>query len=132
MATRLSEEQFEQSSRGPGELEAPAPTAWPLVLAFGFTLLFAGLLTHVSVSVLGVLLAVAGCVGWFGEVFPREHEVAVPVIFEDARATTERPVVERHPDAPYLVRAWLPLETYPISAGVKGGLAGGVAMAVLA
>jgi len=30
------------------------------------------------------------------------------------------------------VRAWLPLETYPISAGIKGGLAGGVAMAVLA
>jgi hypothetical protein len=31
-----------------------------------------------------------------------------------------------------LHRARLPLETYPISAGVKGGLAGGVAMAVLA
>src|SRR5260370_17594432 len=29
-------------------------------------------------------------------------------------------------------RAFLPLETYPASAGVKGGLAGGVAMAVLA
>ena len=132
MATLLSEEQFDQSSRGPGELEAPAPTAWPLVLAFGFTLMSAGLLTHVSVSVLGVVLAVAGCVGWFREVFPHEHEVAVPVIFEDVRVTTERPVVERHPDAPHLVRAWLPLETYPISAGVKGGLAGGVAMAVLA
>jgi hypothetical protein len=40
--------------------------------------------------------------------------------------------VERVPVAPDLVRAWLPLETYPISAGLKGGLAGGVAMAVLA
>ena len=29
-------------------------------------------------------------------------------------------------------RAWLPIRIYPISAGVKGGLAGGVAMAVLA
>jgi len=28
--------------------------------------------------------------------------------------------------------AWLPLETYPISAGVKGGWAGSIAMAVLA
>ena len=132
MATLLSEEQFDQSSRSPGELEAPAPTAWPLVLAFGFTLMSAGLLTHESVSVLGVVLAVAGCVGWFREVFPHEHEVAVPVIFEDVRVTTARPVVERHPAAPHLVRAWLPLETYPISAGVKGGLAGSVAMAVLA
>jgi len=132
MATPLSEEQCEQSARGPGELDTPAPTAWPLVLAFGFTLMSAGLLTHVSVSVLGVVLAVAGCVGWFREVFPHEHEVAVPVIFEDVRVTTARPVVERHPDALHLVRAWLPLETYPISAGVKGGLAGSIAMAVLA
>ena len=31
-----------------------------------------------------------------------------------------------------LRRAWLPLEIYPISAGIKGGLAGSVAMAVLA
>src|SRR5262249_48795686 len=29
-------------------------------------------------------------------------------------------------------RAWLPVQTYPISAGIKGGWAGGVAMAVLA
>ena len=29
-------------------------------------------------------------------------------------------------------RAWLPLKIYPISAGVKGGLAGGVAMALIA
>ena len=31
-----------------------------------------------------------------------------------------------------LKRAWLPLEIHPISAGIKGGLAGSVAMAVLA
>src|SRR4029453_3768828 len=34
--------------------------------------------------------------------------------------------------APEQVRAWLPVQTYPISAGVRGGWAGGVAMAVLA
>jgi hypothetical protein len=31
-----------------------------------------------------------------------------------------------------LKRAWLPIEIYPVSAGIKGGLAGSVAMAVLA
>jgi hypothetical protein len=31
-----------------------------------------------------------------------------------------------------LRRAWLPVETYPISAGIKGGLAGSVVMAVVA
>ena len=132
MATLVPAEQVEQNPRAPVEIEVPASTAWPMVLSFGFTLMFAGLLTSASVSVLGVVLAVGGCVGWFREVFPREHEETVPVVFEEQRIATERRVVERLPVAPDLVRAWLPLETYPMSAGLKGGLAGGVAMAVLA
>src|SRR5262245_33558357 len=114
------------------EIEVPAPTAWPLVLAFGTTLMFAGLLTSASVSALGVFLAIAGCVGWFQQVFPREAEVTVPIVADDSRIATARRVVERVPVAPDQVRAWLPLHTYPVSAGVKGGFAGSVAMAVLA
>ena len=132
MAALVPVEQVEQSPRAPVEIEVPASTAWPLVLSFGFAFMLAGLLTSASVSVLGVVLAVAGCVGWFREVFPHEHEETVPVVFEEHRVATERRVVERLPVAPDLVRAWLPLETYPISAGLKGGLAGGVAMAMLA
>jgi hypothetical protein len=132
MATLLSAEQLEQIPRAPSDIEVPASTAWPLVLAFGFTLLFAGLLTSASVSVLGAVLAVAGCVGWFREVLPHENEEIVPVVLEDVSVATERRLVERLPVAPEQVRAWLPLETYPISAGVKGGLAGSVAMAALA
>ena len=132
MATLLHAEQVEQNPRAPSEIEVPASTAWPLVLAFGFTLLFAGLLTSASVSILGAVLAIAGCVGWFREVFPHEHEEVVAVLPEDISIVTERRLVERLPVAPEQVRAWLPLETYPISAGVKGGLAGSVAMAVLA
>src|SRR5260370_9877460 len=131
MATPLSAEQLEQSSWGPSEIEVPAPTAWPFVLAFGFTLMFAGLLTSASVSVLGTVLAVAGCVGWFREVFPHEHEVIVPIVPEDLSVITQRRVVERLPIAADQVRAWLPVHTYPISSGVKGGLAGSVALAVL-
>ena len=132
MATLVPVEQVGQSPSAPVGIEVPASTAWPMVLSFGLTLMFAGLLTNASLSVLGVVLAVAGCIGWFREVFPQEHEETVPVLFEDQRVTTERRVVERMPVAPDLVRAWLPLETYPMSAGLKGGLAGGVAMAVLA
>ena len=132
MATLQSAEQMGQSSRVPREIEVPASTAWPLVLAFGFTLLFSGLLTHVALSVLGAVLALAGCVGWFLEVFPHAHEETVPVVPEDLRVTTQRRVVERLPVAADQLRAWLPVHTYPISAGVKGGLAGSVAMAVLA
>jgi hypothetical protein len=132
MATLASVEQVGPSPSAPVEIEVPASTAWPLVLSFGFTLMFAGLLTSASVSVLGAVLAVAGCVGWFREVFPHEHEETVPVVFEQLQIATERRIVERVPVAPDLVRAWLPVKTYPISAGIKGGLAGGVAMAVLA
>ena len=132
MATILSADQTSQIPRTPSDIEVPARTAWPFVLAVGFTLLFTGLLTNVSVSILGVVLAVAGCVGWFREVLPHEHEETVPIIPEDIRVTTERRVVERVPVAADQLRAWLPVQTYPVSAGVKGGLAGGVAMAVLA
>jgi hypothetical protein len=132
METHLSAENSGESSRLPDAIELPAPTAWPLVLATGFTLIFAGLLTSASLSVLGLVLALAGCAGWFREVLPREQEVVVPVVPEEIRIATERTVVQRLPVAPELVRAWLPVETYPISAGVKGGWAGSVAMAVLA
>ena len=132
MATLAPMEELEQSPRAPVEIEVPASTAWPVVLAFGFTLMFAGLLTSISVSALGLVLSVAGCVGWFREVFPHDHEQTVPVVLEEHCITTKRRVVERVPIAPELVRVWLPLKTYPISAGIKGGVAGAVAMAVLA
>jgi hypothetical protein len=103
-----------------------------MVLAAGVALMFAGLLTTASVSVLGVVLAVAGCVGWFREVLPNPHEEVLTVVPDIVRVMTERREVERLPVAAEQVRAWLPVHTYPVSAGVKGGWAGSVAMAVLA
>jgi hypothetical protein len=132
MATISATEQLNGTSRAPRTIEVPAPTAWPFILAFGATLLFAGLVTSMSVSVLGAALALAGCVGWFRAVFPHEQEEAVAVAPQEIRLTTDRRVVERIPVLPDHLRAWLPVRTYPVSAGVKGGIAGSVAMAVLA
>jgi hypothetical protein len=116
----------------PENIEMPAPTAWPLVLAFGLTLIAAGMVTAASVSILGGILTIAGAVGWFRQVLPVEsHEVA-PVIEHEVAVETSRETVERIAGIREIPRAWLPLETYPISAGVKGGLAGGAVMAVLA
>jgi hypothetical protein len=131
MATLMTTEQRSESPRTPHEIEVPAPTAWPFILAFGFTLIFAGLVTSLSVSVLGAALSLAGCIGWFRQVFPHEHEEVVPVVADDIRIATERRIVELLPVG-HNVRAWLPVRTYPVSAGVKGGLAGSVAMALLA
>jgi hypothetical protein len=132
MATLLATEQLNETPGAPRTIDTPAPTAWPFILAVGVTLLFAGLVTSLSISGLGAILAVAGCVGWFREVFPHQHEEAVPVVPEEIRLTTERRIVERLPIPAYQLRAWLPVRTYPISAGVKGGLAGSIAMAILA
>lgn len=121
-----------QRTGAPASLELPAPTAWPIVLAFGVALLFAGLLTSVAVSALGAILTVAGCVGWFSQVFPHEQHETVPVVTEVVPIVTERREVVRIGIVPEMHRARLPIEIYPISAGIKGGLAGSVAMALLA
>src|SRR4029077_4381374 len=113
-------------------LAIPAPTAWPIVLAFGTALLFAGLVTSAPVSVLGAMLMIAAAVGWFRDVLPHEAHEVVPVQPELPAPVTSRRKVARFPIPGELPRAWLPLEVYPISAGIKGGLAGSVAMAVLA
>jgi hypothetical protein len=131
MATRSAEE-VNEIPLAPREIEVPAPTAWPFLLAVGVALLFAGLVTSPSVSCLGALLSLAGSVGWFREVLPHEHEEVVPVVREDIRLVTARRVVDRLPILPDQLRAWLPVRSYPISAGVKGGVAGSIAMAVLA
>jgi hypothetical protein len=102
-------------------------------MAFGLTLLFAGLVTSASVSILGAILTMAGCVGWFRDVLPHEKHESVPAAEKAPTAATSRPQVARVEwMTQELQRARLPLEIYPISAGVKGGLAGSVAMAVLA
>ena len=113
-------------------IEVPAPTPWPIVLAFGIALLFAGLVTSEAVSVLGAFVAIAGAVGWFRDVLPQEAQESVQVIAQAPKIATMRREVARIEFAHELRRAWLPLEIYPISAGIKGGLAGSVAMAVLA
>jgi len=116
----------------PEIVQLPEPTAWPIILAFGITLIFAGLVTDVAVSVLGAILVIAGSVGWFRNVLPHEAHESVPVVPELQTIATARRSVARLEIASQPKRAWLPLEIYPVSAGVKGGLVGSVVMAGLA
>jgi hypothetical protein len=116
----------------PKEVRVPAPTSWPIVLAFGITLVFAGMVTSGAVSVLGAILAVAGVVGWFRDVLPHEAHESVRVEPPAPDAASLRREVVRAEIGEEMRRAWLPVEIHPISAGIKGGLAGSVAMAALA
>ena len=110
-------------------IHLPAPTAWPFLMALGLVLLFASLVTSAGLAVLGALLTVVSIVGWFRAVLPHEahEEVAVTdevVVIVPSRETVARiDVGETH-------RAQLPLETFPISSGIIGGIAGGIAMVI--
>src|SRR5258708_14071798 len=108
MVTLVSVEQVEQSPRAPVEIEVPASTAWPLVLAFGSTLMFAGLLTSVSVSVLGVVLAVAGCGCWFPGEFPYQQEGKWSLVFSTPLIATPSPTLVAVTFSTHLVVSLLP------------------------
>jgi hypothetical protein len=110
-------------------VQLPAPTAFPIALALGLTFAFAGLVTNTGISILGAVLIVAGCVGWFGQVWPHAHHIAVPVRVQKFKFATVRKKVA-HIQIDESHRARLPVHTPSVMAGVKGGIAGGVAMIV--
>src|SRR5216684_2098325 len=74
----------------PNGIELPAPTAWPMVVALGVTLACAGLVTNATVSIVGVILALAGAVGWWRQVLPVQQVEHVPLRPPAGRA---RPIV---------------------------------------
>ena len=116
------------------QIEAPAPTPWPMVTAFGLTLLAAGLVTHVVVSVVGLIVAFRGAIGWFREVLPVERTEWIPVTAADiSLAVKPSPrSVERLKAGEESHRVRIPAEYHPYSAGFIGGVFGGVAMAIVA
>lgn len=120
------------TASAPEHVRLPAPTVWPGLLALGVTLMATGLVTSSKVTWVGAVLMLAGCVGWFLQVLPHEHHEEVPVVPKPVPIASSRRKVARIAAAEAPHRARLPLEIYPVSAGIKGGLAGGVAMAALA
>ncbi len=119
--------QQEQPNISHQVVHLPAPTAWPVVLAFGLMLVFASLVTNPGIAILGGVLVLFGCIGWFREVLPHEHHEQIAVEVETIPIITARPRIARiQVDETH--RARLPLETYSVMSGVKGGIAGGIAM----
>jgi hypothetical protein len=107
----------------------PAPTPWPFLMALGVCLMIGSLVLSMGVGLLGGALTLAGAIGWFKDIFPHEKHEDIPVstevvTIEPSRATVARiEVDETH-------RAQLPLQTFPITSGIKGGIAGGIAMVI--
>jgi hypothetical protein len=110
-------------------IHMPTPTAWPMVLALGVTLLIAGMVTSVAVSFLGLTLMLFSSIGWFRAVLPVEaHEFIEPEV-EPAAIPSMRTSIDRLPIGS-MHRKVIPVETFQFTTGLEGGIAGGVAMIV--
>ncbi len=110
-------------------IHLPAPTAWPMVMALGMVLLIGSLVLDEAVGALGLLLAIWGAVGWFREVLPFEKVENIEVTDQVVEIQPSRGRVKRI-ELGESHRAQLPLRTFPIASGLKGGIAGGIAMVI--
>ncbi len=121
--------------RDPNFVELPTPTPWPIITAFGLALIFAGLVTSLVVSAVGLVCGAFGAVGWFRDCLPHPAHEPVPIrppgerpapIKTSARSVGHLQVGKKGH------RARIPVEVHPYTAGAFGGLVGGAVMAVLA
>ena len=122
----------EAASRPEG-IEMPRPTAAPMILAVGMILLAAGAVLGVALSVVGAMIFIVGLGTWIGQLLPGRghfHEKRVEPaqraqVIAGAPGTVEQ-LLAGMPG--YRMR--LPLHVHPISAGIRGGLLGGLLMPV--
>jgi len=132
--TRISHRSSDQEkSANPEGMEMPRATPWPIVLALGLALLGAGLATTLVLSLVGGVLFVFGLGGWIGQLLPGRGHVREPLVEPVLRP---KPVVEKPGTVEQLRpgmagdRFRLPEKIHPISAGVKGGIVGGLVMPI--
>ncbi len=46
------------------EIEMPAPSYWPIVMAFGLLLIAAGIIYSLIISAVGIIILLVALVGW--------------------------------------------------------------------
>jgi len=49
------------------DVHLPAPTIWPITVAFGITMFCFGVLTNIVFILFGLLVLIAGAYGWAGD-----------------------------------------------------------------
>jgi hypothetical protein len=114
-------------------IEMPRPTAAPLILAAGIVLMAAGVALGLAMSIVGAVVFAVGLGAWITHLLPGRghfHEERVePQQRPQAIAPAPGTVEQLQAGMPgYRMR--LPLHIHPISAGIKGGLLGGLVMPI--
>src|SRR5262245_676886 len=110
-------------------VELPRPTVWPMVMSLGLALAATGVIVGPAFMLVGGAVFVAGLAGWVAQLLPGEGHVREPLTEPALRprpVTRATGTVEQlRPGRPgYRLR--LPEHVHPISAGVKGGILGGL------
>jgi mono/diheme cytochrome c family protein len=117
----------------PGSVEMPRPTVWPIVLSLGIVLVALGVATNLFFCAVGGLLLLIGIVGWVAQLLPgrgHEHE-ALAAPQERVTIVIPRPgTVEQLKPGVTGYRFQLPQHVQPLSAGLKGGILGGILMPI--
>src|SRR5215469_13402808 len=111
-------------------VEMPRPTAAPLVLSVGLAVLAAGAVTSWAFVIVGAGLFFIGLGSWVAQLLPGRGHVFEPIAAAALRpapvAAAERVEQLRVGVPGYRLR--LPERVHPISAGIKGGIVGGLVM----
>ncbi|HVS35471.1 MAG TPA: hypothetical protein VMS17_07790 [Gemmataceae bacterium] len=117
---------------GPEPIESPRPTIAPFILVAGLSLAAAGLaFDTVFFLAAGATVFVAGLVGWIGQLLPGRGHVHVEAVEPLPQPGTPAPgTVEQLAAGVPGYRAQLPTKIHPISAGVWGGVLGGLVMPI--
>ncbi|MDP7069900.1 MAG: hypothetical protein QF561_00955 [Phycisphaerales bacterium] len=113
-------------------IELPQPTAGPMICAFGFTLMAAGIVTNWIVAVVGLTALLAGAVDWFRNANPDSLEMVAPPAREKPTPIVPRPGSVDHLLGDSSHRARIPMEIHRYRDGMIGGAIGGVVMAIFA
>jgi len=119
------------STDEPTVVELPEPTIAPMVLALGITLMAAGVATSLTFLFVGLSLFAIGLGMWISQLLPGRGHYHEPLIEAALRSQAVNVAVGgvdqmRQGKPGYRLR--LPEKMHPISAGIKGGMVGGLVM----
>jgi hypothetical protein len=122
-----------ETPAGHDSVEMPRPTVAPLVLSVGVALLAMGVVSNVAFLVVGLVVFASGAGLWVAHLRPGQghfHEELAEPARRPQPVTGQPGKVEQLKEGMPGYRVRLPEKVHPISAGIKGGLVGGVAIIV--
>ena len=114
-------------------VEMPKPTVAPMVLSLGLILLAAGVVLGLEFLLVGAVVVLFGLGLWIASLLPGRGHFHELLLAPEQRA---RPIVgveglvEQMQPGRAGYRMQLPVKVHPISAGVRGGIFGGLAIPV--